>query len=60
MKLKNKQKTQQLVPYYMYKNRHLIHKVQTINAKVNRDVVKFCGVFIYSEQPHHQKEHVEK
>lgn len=44
----------------MYKTSHLIHKAQTINTMENRGVIKFSGDFIYAEQPHHQKEHVEK
>ena len=44
----------------MYKTSHLIPKVQTINTMENREVIKFSGGSIYSEQPHHQKEHVEK
>lgn len=44
----------------MYKTSNLIHKVQTINMMENRDMIKFSGDFNYSEQSHHQKEHVEK
>lgn len=44
----------------MYKSSHLVQKVQTITTIENRDVIRFSGDFSYSEQPHHQKEHVEK
>lgn len=34
--------------------------MQAINNMENRDVIKISDDCIYSEQPHHQKEHIEK